>query len=159
MKILQNRPAAFLGAVLCMLGLSACSGSMQRNKPEQGLQGAFSTYTRSVQKDCSKLAMQVERDTCRRQNERIVDEPFVGTIEIRNLTTDEKTSVTLDSQGNYRVLLNAGQYEVCVAAFCSDPIEIRMGAFPIYGQRLPKAEVDTTQSIKPVGENQASDPK
>ena len=143
MKFSKNLSASFLGAMLYLLGLlslSACAGAIQRNKPEQGLEGAFSTYTRSAQKDCTKLAMQVERDSCRIQNERIVDEPFMGTIEIRNLTTEEKKAVTLDSQGNYRVLLTVGQYEVCVAASCSDPIEIRMGAFAIYGQRLPKAK-------------------
>jgi hypothetical protein len=159
MKLNQNQSTLGIGLSLCLLGIAACSGTMQRNKPEQGLQGAFSTYSRPVQIDCAKLVMQSQRDTCRRQNETILDEPYTGSIEIRNLTTDEKHTVGLDPQGKYHFLLNVGQYEVCIAGSCSDPIEIRMGTFPIYGQRFPKAIEDKVPGVKPELESQVSDPK
>ena len=45
----------------------------------------------------------------------------------------------MDAQGKYKVQVVPGEYEVCVAGECSDPISIRMGEYSVYGQRLPRA--------------------
>jgi hypothetical protein len=124
-------------AAACLV--AACGGSMK--KPEQGLAGRFLTYgPPHVQTDCSKLVTQADKDSCRHGNERVVEEPYQAVIRIRNLTTGETRKVALDPQGAYRVILIPDQYEVCVEEECSDPLEVRIGAFTTYGQRLPRHE-------------------
>jgi hypothetical protein len=129
-------PGGLLAAA-CLL--AACGGSMK--KPEQGLAGRFLTYgPPHVQSDCSKLVTQADKDSCRHGNERVVEEPYQAVIGIRNLGTGEIQKIPLDPEGAYRVVLIPGQYEVCVEGECSDPLEVRMGAFTTYGQRLPRHE-------------------
>lgn len=124
-----------LAAFSCLC-LVACGGAMQLQKPEQGIQGTFSTYGPPVQMDCSSLPTQNEKDSCRRGNETPRIEPYQGSLTLHNLSTQEKNVVELDAKGEYKVQLNPGEYEVCLATECSDPLEIRIGKFAIYGQRL-----------------------
>lgn len=137
-------------AALTAFGFSACAGGMQMHKPEQGLQGAFSTYgPPPVIRDCNPLVTQFEKDSCKHDNARVIEEPYQGSFKVRNLTSGESAMVTLDAEGKYRVQLVPGEYEVCVAGECSDPINVRMGAFSVYGQRLPRAVPDTGVAVKP----------
>ena len=118
--------------------LAACAGSLSR-PPVQGLAGTFTTYgPAAAQADCASLKTQYQRDSCRRDSERMIEEPYQGTLVIRNLDTRRAAEQALDAQGSYRAVLEPGHYEVCVNGECSDPIEVRMGAFSTYGQRRPK---------------------
>lgn len=129
--------------------LAACAG-MHMKQSEQGIEGTFSTYGPPVQiTNCEPLVTQAEKDSCKRDNQRILEEPYQSEILIRNLGIRENISQTLDAQGSYRVLLQPGQYEVCVNLECSDPVEVRKGKFTPYGQRLPRALVESTKATKP----------
>lgn len=129
-----------LSAILSVAFLGACAGGMKMHKPEQGLFGTFTTYglTQEIL-DCTSKVTQFEKDSCRKENERVVEEPYHGSFKIRNLTTSETKDVELDSKGDFRIPLIPGEYEVCVKGECSDPIEIRMGVYSTYGQRIPRA--------------------
>jgi hypothetical protein len=110
-------------------------------KPEQGIYGAFLTYGPPTElADCAPFQTQMEKDDCRRMNERVFEELLKASIKVRNLQTGETVQVTLDPQGEYRVQLVPGEYEVCVNGECSDPMTVRMGDFLRYGQRLPRAD-------------------
>lgn len=120
--------------------LAGCGGSLAMKKPAQGLAGTFITYGPPPQlADCSPLKTQFQRDSCRHDNERVVEEPYQGVLLIRNLDTRKTLEQALDERGAYRVVLDPGNYEVCVNSECSDPIEVRWGEFSTYGQRLPRA--------------------
>lgn len=122
--------------------LGACAKQMR--KPEQGLYGSFQTYGPPKEKvDCTPFRTQMEKDDCRRMNERVIEEPLKATIMIRNLQTRETQKVELDTEGAYRVTVTPGEYEVCVEGECSDPMTVRMGNFVPYGQRLPRAAVES----------------
>lgn len=126
-----------LAASLCLL--SACGGSMNMKKSEQGISGTFTTYgPPPVLTDCGPLVTQAEKDACKRDNERVIEGPFQSIITIRNLDTRETLETLLDPQGSFRVELPPGTYELCVAEECSDPLEVRMRRFTTYGQRLPR---------------------
>jgi hypothetical protein len=119
--------------------LAGCGGSFAMKKPEQGISGTFTTYgPPRVLADCAPLKTQFQKDSCRHENERVVEEPYQGELVIRNVETRQALRQTLDAQGAYRALLDPGPYEVCVDGDCSDPIEVRMGEFATYGQRLPR---------------------
>jgi hypothetical protein len=119
--------------------LAGCAGSLAMKPPEQGLQGTFLAYGPVAAKsDCSPLKTQFQKDSCRHENERIVEEPYQATLVIRNVATRKAVEQPLDALGSYRVLLEPGTYEVCLNGECSDPIEVRMRAFATYGQRLPR---------------------
>jgi hypothetical protein len=119
--------------------LAGCAGSLGMRPLEQGLQGTFTAYgPAGAQADCSPLKTQFEKDSCRHENERIIEEPYQATLVIRNVATRKAVEQALDAQGSYRVRLEPGTYEVCLHGECSDPIEVRMRTFPIYGQRLPR---------------------
>jgi len=132
-----------LGIVLALSALSClsgCGGSFGMQKAEQGIAGTLTTYGPPLQlEDCSPLKTQFQKDSCRHDNERVVEMPFQGTLLIRNLNTRKTFSQTLDEQGSYRARLDPGNYEVCVNDECSDPLEVHRGVFAIYGQRLPRA--------------------
>jgi hypothetical protein len=133
------RPGGILAVAGLVWALAGCGGSLAMKKPEQGLAGTFTTYgPPRVLADCSPLKTQFQRDSCRHENERVVEEPYQGTLLIRNVETRQAVRQTLDAQGAYRVILDPGTYEVCVNGDCSDPIEVRMGEFATYGQRLPR---------------------
>lgn len=118
--------------------LAGCAGSLSR-PPVQGLAGTFTTYgLAGPQADCLTLKTQSQRDSCRREGDRMAEEPYRGSLVIRNLDTRRALDQALDAQGAYRAVLEPGNYEVCVNGECSDPIEVRMGEFSTYGQRLPK---------------------
>lgn len=127
---------AFLPALLAFLPL----GCMQHmHKPSQGIYGTFQTYgPPREQADCAPFKTQMEKDDCRRMNQRVIEEPYRAVIKIRNLQTREVLSVPLDSSGAYRAVVDPGEYEVCVEGECSDPMTVRMNAFVPYGQRLPR---------------------
>lgn len=132
--------ATFASALI----LAACGGSMTMKKPEQGLSGAFSVYgPPPVLADCAPLVTQAEKDSCKRINQRVIEEPWQGTILIRNLETRKTLPTAVDAEGKYRVNLDPGAYEVCVKDECSDPLEIRMGKWGTYGQRLPRPAVNS----------------
>lgn len=123
---------------------------MNMKHSEQGITGTFTTYGPPYQiANCEPLVTQAEKDSCKRDNQRVLEEPYQSEILIGNLGTREKVSQTLDPQGSYRVLLHPGQYEVCVNLECSDPLEVRKGKFTPYGQRLPRAPVDSAKTAKP----------
>lgn len=123
-----------LAALLC-----ACGGSMNMKKPEQGIAGNFTTAgPPAVITDCGPLVTQAEKDNCKRDNERVIVEPFQSIITVRNLGTRESSQTLLDPDGTFRMELLPGIYEVCLAEECSDPLEVRMGVFTTYGQRLPR---------------------
>ena len=114
-------------------------GSMTMKKPEQGITGAFTTYgPPAAQEDCGPKVTQAEKDSCRHGNQRVIEEPYQGTLGIRNLDTRKLVEQPLDAQGNFRTVLDPGAYEICLNGECSDPIEIRMGRWATYGQRLPR---------------------
>ena len=122
-----------------LLGVSGCGGSFGMQKPEQGIAGTLTTYGPPLQlADCSHLKTQFQKDSCRHDNERVVEMPFQGTLLIRNLNTRKTLTQPLNEQGAYRTLLDPGNYEVCVNEECSDPIEVHRGTFAVYGQRLPR---------------------
>jgi RNA polymerase subunit RPABC4/transcription elongation factor Spt4 len=133
-----------------MLLLAACGGSMTMKKPEQGLAGAFSVYgPPETLVDCAPKVTQADKDSCRRENQRVIEEPWRGTIIIRKLDTREKVAQAMDAEGKYRVQLDPGAYEVCVGDECSDPLDIRMGKWATYGSRLPRpaaAKADTAKT-------------
>lgn len=119
--------------------LSACGGSLALKKPEQGLAGTFITYGPPAQlADCSPLKTQFQKDSCRHENERVIEMPYQGVLLIRNLDTRKTLEQPLDERGAYRAVLDPGNYEVCVNEECSDPIEVRRNEFATYGQRLPR---------------------
>jgi len=119
--------------------LSGC-GALAMKQPEQGIAGAFTTYGPPAQlADCSPLKTQFQKDSCRHDNERVVEMPYQGEMLIRNLDSRKSLSQPLDERGAYRAVLNPGNYEVCVNGECSDPIEVRRSEFATYGQRLPRA--------------------
>lgn len=133
-SVRPSRPAALLLAAI----LAGCAGRM--GKPEQGIHGTFRTYGPPGERiDCAPFKTQMEKDDCRRMNERVVEEPLQASITIRNLQTREARSIQLDAEGSYRAVLAPGEYEVCLEGECSDPLTVRMGAFVPYGQRLPRA--------------------
>ncbi|MDB5050472.1 MAG: hypothetical protein JWO30_3543 [Fibrobacteres bacterium] len=133
----------------------ACAGSMNMKKPEQGLFGTFTTYgPPETMIDCGPLVTQAEKDSCKKQNQRFIEEPYRSTIRIRNLGTGETVKQALDAQGSYRLILPPGEYEVCVGEECSDPLEVRMRNFTTYGQRLPRASAPGDKS--PADTSQAS---
>jgi hypothetical protein len=134
------------GRVLVMPVLAAmlagCAGSFSMKPPEQGLQGVFTMYGPLPRlADCAPLKTQFQKDSCRHDNERVVEEPYQATLSIRNVATRRAVEQTLDAQGAYRVLLEPGTYEVCLKGECSDPIEVRLRSFSTYGQRLPRPSV------------------
>ena len=136
--------------------LAACAGSMTMKKPEQGIAGAFSTYGPPAEiADCTPFVTQAEKDSCRHGNQRVIEEPFQGTLKIRNLDTRKIVEQQLDAQGAYRTLLEPGAYEICIKDECSDPLEVRMGKFATYGQRLPRPAVDSVKT----GAGAAAKPK
>jgi len=140
------RAAHSLAAIAAACWLSACSGSLIRNKTEQGLAGAFSLYSAPLQLiDCSTFSGYEDIDACKRENHRVLDEPLRATIRIRNLSSGDIVDQPLDEQGAYRVVLVPGQYEVCLEGECSDPLVVRMGSFGVYGQRLPKPAVEQAE--------------
>lgn len=130
--------------------LSACGGSMTLKKPEQGLGGAFSVSgPPETLLDCAPMVTQASKDSCRRENERVIKEPWRGVLVIRNLSTRDTVSQALDAEGKYRVNLDPGDYEVCVEGECSDPLEIRMGKWATYGQVLPRPAPKAADPVKP----------
>lgn len=130
--------------------LSGCGGALSMKPPEQGLQGAFITYgPPEVMADCSPLKTQFQKDSCRHDNERVLEEPYQGSLVIRNVGTRKAVQQTLDAQGSYRTLLEPGTYEVCLNGDCSDPIEVRMRAFSTYGQRLPRPASNASAPAAP----------
>jgi hypothetical protein len=113
---------------------------MSMKKSEQGISGTFTTYgPPPVIANCEPLVTQAEKDSCKRDNQRVIEEPYQSVITIRNLGTRESMETLLDPQGSFRVELLPGTYELCVAEECSDPLDVRMGSFTTYGQRLPRA--------------------
>lgn len=127
------------GAALAA-ALWGCGGSLVIKKPEQGLAGSFTTYGPPTEvADCSALKTQFEKDSCRHDNERVVEMAYQGSVRIRNLDTRKSFEQPLDERGAYRAVLDPGNYEVCVNEECSDPIEVRRSEFATYGQRLPRA--------------------
>lgn len=121
--------------------LAGCAGSLAMKPPEQGLQGTFKAYgPAAAPADCSPLKTQFQKDSCRHENERIVEEPYQATLLIRNVATRKAVEQPLDALGSYRVRLEPGTYEVCLNGECSDPIEVRMRGFSTYGQRLPRPQ-------------------
>jgi hypothetical protein len=129
-----------LALMVLAAAFAGCAGSLSGNRPiGQGLQGTFTTYGPiPVLADCSALKTQFQKDSCRYDNERVVEEPYQTTLLIRNLGTRKAIEQALDAQGSYRLPLEPGTYEVCLNGECSDPIEVRMRSFSIYGQRLPR---------------------
>jgi hypothetical protein len=129
---------------------------MNMKKSEQGLFGTFTTYgPPPVIANCEPLVTQAEKDSCKRDNQRVIEEPFQSEILIRNLGTRESVKTTLDANGAYRVELLPGTYEVCLKEECSDPLEVRVRKFSTYGQRLPRplaevsrAPADTARASK-----------
>lgn len=118
-------------------------------KPEQGISGTFTAYgPPPVLLDCGSLVTQADKDSCKGRNNRVVEEPYRSTIRIRNLSTGENLDQALDGNGAYRVVLNPGEYEVCVNGECSDPLEVRVGRFATYGQRLPRPAADPAEAAR-----------
>ena len=125
------------------IGLGACAKTM--GKPDQGIYGTFIVYgprTAESLQDCEPFQAQEDRDTCKKQNAKVADEPFQGSILIRNMTTAESLSVALDANGSYRMRLKPGEYLVCVLEECSDPLNVPMNSYVTYGQRLPKRKAE-----------------
>ena len=121
--------------------LIGCGGALVIKKPEQGIAGAFTTYGPPPQlADCTPFKSQFQKDSCRHDNERVVEMPYPGALLIRNLDTRKTLDITLDDRGSYRAILDPGNYEVCVNSECSDPIEVRRSDFATYGQRLPRPD-------------------
>ena len=58
----------------------------------------------------------------------------------------------LDPNGSFRVELLPGNYELCIAEECSDPLEVRMRSFTTYGQRLYRPAAKTKTSGPKPGE-------
>lgn len=138
-----------LSAVL-VLSLCACGAGMFMKKPEQGISGVFSTYgPPATLANCEPMVTQAQKDSCKRENQRVIEEPLQGEVEVRNLGTGATAKATLDGVGSFKVLLSPGSYEVCVEGECSDPLEVRMGAFTTYGQRLPRPEKAPSDSARP----------
>lgn len=134
----KNRTPRF-PAFLLFSALLASGCMRHMHKPSQGIYGTFRTYgPPREQVDCTPFRTQMEKDDCRRMNQRVIEEPHRAVIRIRNLQTREVLSVPLDSAGAYRAVVDPGEYEVCVEGECSDPITVRMNAFVPYGQRLPR---------------------
>lgn len=130
--------------------LAACGGSMTMKKPEQGLAGAFSVYgPPEVLVDCAPMVTQAAKDSCRHDNQRVVEEPWRGSLTVRNLETRKAVTLSPDAEGKYRLNLDPGAYEVCVEGECSDPLEIRMGKWATYGSRLPRPAAAATDPAKP----------
>lgn len=134
----SNRLRLIVTALSAGMLLSGCIKNMK--PPEQGIYGTFKTYgPPKEQVDCTPFKTQMEKDECRRMNNRVIEEPHQATIKVRNLQTREIQSVQLDADGSYRILVTPGEYEVCLEGECSDPMTVRMGAFVPYGQNLPRA--------------------
>jgi hypothetical protein len=134
---MANRLPRRLLAPALLLGLCACAGSL--NKSEQGLYGTFTVYGPTREKrDCKPMVTQADIDDCRKANEAIIEEPLQGSILIKNLETGQGQKLELDSQGSYRAKVSPGEYIVCAQGDCSDPMQVTLGKFFIYGQRLPR---------------------
>ena len=130
--------------------LAACGGSMTMKKPEQGMAGAFSVYgPPEILMDCAPKVTQAEKDSCRHENQRVIEEPWRGSLTVRNLDTRKAINLTTDAEGKYRVNLDPGAYEVCVEGECSDPLEIRMGKWATYGSRLPRPAAKAADPARP----------
>jgi hypothetical protein len=131
--------AAGVAGIAGFLGLTGCGGSMSMKKSEQGLSGTFTTYgPPAVIANCEPLVTQAEKDSCKRDNQRVIEEPYQSELIIRNLGTRESVKSSLDAQGSFKVELLPGSYEICMNGECSDPLDVRMGEFTTYGQRLPR---------------------
>jgi hypothetical protein len=142
------RPGHRLAGAALAAVLSACGGSLGLKKAEQGLAGTFITYGTAAQlADCSALKTQFQKDSCRHDNERVVEMPYQGMLLIRNLDTRRTLEQPLDERGAFRTILDPGNYEVCVNEECSDPIEVRRNEFAIYGQRLPRPAAGEPSAI------------
>jgi hypothetical protein len=136
----MSRPGRILASAALAAALAGCGGSLVIKKPEQGLTGSFITYGPPTElADCSPLKTQFQKDSCRHDNERVVEMAYQGSVRILNLDTRKAVDQPLDAQGSYRAILDPGNYEVCVNEECSDPIEVRRSEFATYGQRLPRA--------------------
>jgi hypothetical protein len=136
---MRLRSASLSGLLGLAAALSGCAGGLAMKPPQQGLEGTFTTYgPPAALADCSALKTQFQKDSCRHGNERVIEEPYQGTLKIRNVATRKAVDQALDAQGAYRIVLEPGTYEVCVNGECSDPIEVRMRGFATYGQRLPR---------------------
>ncbi len=155
---IRGLASAWSGSVLAAMaiGLSACGGSMNMKKSDQGIFGTFTTYgPPAVIANCEPLVTQAQKDSCKRDNLRVIEEPLQSAILIRNLATREGVNMNLDAQGSFRVELLPGSYEVCLNGECSDPLDVRQGKFTTYGQRLPRPEAagakppsDTSRTAK-----------
>jgi hypothetical protein len=146
--------SAWLG-VLC-----GCGGSMNPKQSEQGISGTFTTYgPPQVLANCEPLVTQAEKDACKQNNERVIEGPFQSIIAIRNLDTRETRQTLLDPQGSFRVDLPPGNYELCVAEECSDPLEVRLRSFTTYGQRLPRPTGVPRDSGASAGDAPAGPPR
>ncbi|MDB5103241.1 MAG: hypothetical protein JWP91_930 [Fibrobacteres bacterium] len=118
---------------------------MNMKKSDQGIFGTFTTYgPPAVMANCEPLRTQAEKDSCKRDNQRVIEEPFQAEIVIRNVGTRESVRMSLDAQGSFRAELLPGTYEVCVNGECSDPLDVRPGKFSTYGQRLPRAPAESS---------------
>jgi hypothetical protein len=118
-------------------------------KPEQGIAGSFTTYGPPPElANCSFLKTQFQKDSCRHDNERVVEMPYAGTLLIRNVDTRKTLDQPLNEQGAYRALLDPGTYEVCLHEECSDPIEVRRSEFATYGQRLPRPATEEKSAAR-----------
>jgi len=133
------RLGRYLACAVLAAALSGCGGSLVIKKPEQGIVGSFTTYGPPPElENCSFLKTQFQKDSCRHDNERVVEMAYQGVLLIRNVDTRKTLNQPLNEQGAYRALLDPGTYEVCVNEECSDPIEVRRSEFATYGQRLPR---------------------
>ncbi len=136
----MSRVGRSLAGAALAAALWGCGGALVIKKPEQGIAGSFITYGPPAElANCSALKTQFEKDSCRHDNERMVEMAYQGSVRIRNLDTRKAFDQPLDEHGAYRALLDPGNYEVCVNEECSDPIEVRRSGFATYGQRLPRA--------------------
>ena len=127
----------FLSVLPAILG--GCGGSMNPKQSQQGISGTFITYGPPEDiANCEPLVTQAEKDACKQNNERVIEGPYQSIITIRNLDTRETKQTLLDPQGSFRMGLPPGNYELCVAEECSDPLEVRLRSFTTYGQRLPR---------------------
>ncbi|MEO6097302.1 MAG: hypothetical protein ABIW76_17265 [Fibrobacteria bacterium] len=120
---------------------------MNMKKSEQGLTGSFTTYGPPVAiADCEHLVTQAEKYDCRHDNQRVIEEPYGSELVIRNLGTRESVKTSLDAKGSFKAELLPGSYEICLNGECSDPLDVRMGEFTTYGQRLPRPAASGTSA-------------
>jgi hypothetical protein len=156
---IKGAAAGFAGLSGLLVLLGGCGGSMNMKKSEQGLSGTFTTYgPPAVLANCEPLVTQAEKDSCKRENQRVIEKPYQSELIIRNLGTRESVKSTLDAQGSFKVGLLPGSYEICVNGECSDPIDVRMGEFTTYGQRLPRPAATGAGASSPSGASAAPSP-